>query len=125
MDPIKYVMLKLESSPQFRGMRGRNIFMNRALSETFYNESRIHIEEGELTKTELASVSMDESILTLARSMPLQLVQPLSGGAQAMASGDSWGIGAIKADQSPFDGSDAVVAVLDTGKKKITLLLQM
>jgi subtilisin family serine protease len=58
------------------------------------------------------------SFVAAARAMPLRLIAPVSRtrvrpGATAGAA--SWGIAAVKAHASPFDGADVVVAVLDTG----------
>ncbi len=51
---------------------------------------------------------------TIAPVMPLRLVEPLSSAARA-AAGPTWGVQAIGADTTPFDGSGVTVAVLDTG----------
>ncbi|MEP9358080.1 S8 family serine peptidase [Sphingomonas sp. KR3-1] len=44
--------------------------------------------------------------------MPTRLIKPM---AAEGADGDNWGIAAVGADRSPFDGSGVRVAVLDTG----------
>lgn len=56
------------------------------------------------------------------RSMPMQLIAPVSikevasgTTAAAPASTMAWGVRAVGADTSPFDGTNVVVAVLDTG----------
>ena len=53
-----------------------------------------------------------------APSMPLKLIAPIAVAADAPApvvNNVAWGIHAVGADTSPFDGSGIVVAVLDTG----------
>lgn len=53
-----------------------------------------------------------------APSMPLKLIAPMTMAAEAPApvvNNMAWGIRAVGADTSPFDGSGVVVAVLDTG----------
>jgi subtilisin family serine protease len=48
--------------------------------------------------------------------MPLKLIEPFGPPeATPAATGNTWGIEAVGADTSPFDGSGIVVAVLDTG----------
>jgi hypothetical protein len=49
--------------------------------------------------------------------MPLRLVEPVDKSAAATPAGETvaWGVRAVGADRSPFDGKGIVVAVLDTG----------
>jgi subtilisin family serine protease len=65
-----------------------------------------------------ADVERAPGFVAAARAMPLALIAPVSrkraatGGAAVHA---SWGIAAVGAEHGPFDGTDIVVAVLDTG----------
>lgn len=61
----------------------------------------------------------DENVIGFTESMPLALIDaiPYSGGASAALEngGIAWGIEAVGAATSPFNGSGVTVAVLDTG----------
>lgn len=72
-----------------------------------------------LSPRELREAARDPDILAIARSIPTKLIAPVphgdSGEPPAPAPGPTWGVRAVRADQSPFDGSGVTVAVLDTG----------
>ena len=74
------------------------------------------LEEADLTPVEAADLRHDPEVLAVAEPMPLKLIEPV-GPAEATPTGisNTWGIEAIGAHTSPFDGSGVVVAVLDTG----------
>jgi subtilisin family serine protease len=64
----------------------------------------------------------DPDVTARARSMRMKLIAPVSKkavaaepSAEALATRIAWGIRAVGADTSPLDGTDVVVAVLDTG----------
>jgi len=60
----------------------------------------------------------DPRVVAVAPRMPMRLIAPLRAagdGDAPLEDGPAWGVGAVGADSSGFDGSDAIVAVLDTG----------
>ncbi|MGC3946353.1 MAG: S8 family serine peptidase [Chryseolinea sp.] len=71
----------------------------------------------EMDPKELRNLVQTEQPLAFARKMPMMLVKPRAHApATAHASnGPTWGIKAVKADVSAFDGAGVKVAVLDTG----------
>lgn len=79
----------------------------------------------EVSRAELEDLQRDPEVAAAAPEMPLMLIQPreASGGGNPPAGGANpantgqvtWGVKAVKADTSPFDGSGITVAVLDTG----------
>jgi subtilisin family serine protease len=71
----------------------------------------------ELDYRKAAQMSADEGIQMVVPAMPMKLIQPadIQPAAPAQGPGISWGVQAVKADTSPFDGEGIVVAVLDTG----------
>lgn len=75
--------------------------------------SIVKLEEAELTKRERNDLRRDPSTLAIARPMPMKLIAPVSRTAAIPAK--QWGIDAVRASESPFDGSGVTVAVLDTG----------
>lgn len=74
----------------------------------------IKLEEVELTKRERNDLRRDSSTLAIARPMPMRLIEPVSRNSAASPA-KQWGIDALHASESPFDGTDVTVAVLDTG----------
>ncbi len=74
------------------------------------------IEEAQLTPREVADAQRDPEVQVIATPMPLKLIEPV--GAPELtpaATGNTWGIEAVRAHTSPFTGAGVVVAVLDTG----------
>jgi len=76
------------------------------------------IEEAELTRAERSDISRDPEIMAVAPPMPMRLIEPVGNDAepgQLTSSTTAWGIEAVRAHESSFDGSGITVAVLDTG----------
>ncbi len=73
------------------------------------------LEEAELTKRERNDLRRDPSTLAIARPMPMKLIAPVGNSVAAAAGTQAWGIDAVRASESPFDGKGVTVAVLDTG----------
>lgn len=72
------------------------------------------LEVESLTPANVRDLNRDPEIAAIAPIMPTKLLTPFAS--EMAANGAmSWGIGAVGADASPFDGTDVVVAVLDTG----------
>lgn len=70
----------------------------------------------DLDRKAIPALTRDASVLAIAPAMPMRLVAPFdidTGPVAAQAI--TWGIKAVAADTSPFDGKGIVVAVLDTG----------
>jgi len=72
----------------------------------------VKMDMAELNPKEVRDMGRDPEILAVSIPMPTKLVEPV--GMPAVAK-DTWGIGAVKADRSPFTGKGVVMAVLDTG----------
>ncbi len=77
----------------------------------------MQVEVVELSRAELAELQADPEVQAEAPPMPLALIAPVAQSVPAAAElGEmAWGVAAVGADRSPFDGRGAVVAVLDTG----------
>jgi len=61
-------------------------------------------------------LTRDAGVLAIAPAMPMRLVAPFDfNGAAIAAQTVTWGVHAVGADTSPFNGDGIVVAVLDTG----------
>jgi subtilisin family serine protease len=82
-----------------------------AFQPTVPPEPRLEIEQ--LAPREPHDLARDPEVAAITPSMPTRLIEPFE--AEAATEADSWGIGVVGADVSPFTGAGAVVAVLDTG----------
>lgn len=68
-----------------------------------------------LDANDLREAVRDPDVLSVARSIPTRLIEPASRAAATTSGGDTWGVRAVGADRSSFDGAGVTVAVLDTG----------
>ncbi len=74
------------------------------------------LEQAEMTDAEAADLHRDPEVLVVADPMPLSLIEPVGIPEPTPAAvGNTWGIEAVHAHTSPFNGDGVVVAVLDTG----------
>ena len=75
--------------------------------------------EAEVDKREIELLRKDSRTRAMAPAMPMKLIEPtaIDLGAAPAAQGPTWGVSAVGADSSPYDGNGVVVAVLDTGIK--------
>ncbi|NUQ76591.1 MAG: S8 family serine peptidase [Polyangiaceae bacterium] len=74
----------------------------------------MRVEVDKLRPKDINNLMRDPEVTAIAPIMPLKLIRPLEN-PSAPTTGGAWGIGAVGADTSAFDGSGVVVAVLDTG----------
>jgi subtilisin family serine protease len=75
------------------------------------------VDVANLSPRDVRELSREDDVAVVAPVMPTRLIQPLEAPATAAAA-PAWGIGAVGADVSPFDGSGVAVAILDTGIDK-------
>ena len=79
----------------------------------------LEIQETTLTKAERDDLRRDPRTRAIAEPMPLKLIEPTAPPADpADAANETWGVKAVGASESPFDGTGITVAVLDTGIDK-------
>src|SRR4051794_6550109 len=74
------------------------------------------IETAELPPKAARELARDREVSMAAPDMPTAFIPPL-GPPEAAAAGTQtvWGLGAVKALESAFDGKGVIVAILDTG----------
>lgn len=112
MQQHEYVVIR-STSPITRSpgaMAGRQPTLSATAPEV------IDIEEVGLTSREHADLRRDPRTRAIARSMPMKLITPTEVADAAPAAGDAtWGVEAVGATDTPFDGAGITVAVLDTG----------
>ncbi len=77
------------------------------------------VEFGEMAPREATRLAQDDpEVLGVARAMPIRLIEPRDSPGEApnpVVDGATWGVSAVGAVASPFDGAGVKVAVLDTG----------
>ncbi len=113
MEEEKYIILRSrEISAPTPGDIGKA--RRREMFPREVTASIVKLEEAELTKRERNDLRRDPSTLAIARPMPMKLIVPVSR-ALAAAPAKQWGLDAVRASESPFDGTGVTVAVLDTG----------
>jgi subtilisin family serine protease len=109
-----YVVLKIKGVEELD--RGELLGGTAVIPE----ESELRIEKRTLEPSELSEVRAESGFVGMAPKMPVALVAPVSNGeteisGNAVAANATWGLEAVGALTSPFDGSGVTVAVLDTG----------
>ena len=113
METEKYVVLRSrEISAPPRGDMGARAG---AALPAGLRRQVVKLEEVELSKRERNDLRRDPSTRAIALPMPLRLIEPVRGEPAVAAAGPAWGIGAVRAPESTYDGSGIIVAVLDTG----------
>ena len=76
----------------------------------------LKIEYAQLTQREIIDLKRDPSTNAVVPAMPLRLIRPLKKTvSENVIATSTWGVEATNAHISKYDGSEVVVAVLDTG----------
>lgn len=106
----KYVILRTDEPRTTREAMPRATRAGAAPAEA----PRVEIDE--LEPRRAASLAQSRGI-SVAPVIPMKLIAPLAEGvtAEPAAAGPTWGVKAVGADTSPFNGDGIVVAILDTG----------
>lgn len=91
-----------------------------AAAEALAEPGSVQVDVEDLSARQLADVRRDPRMIAVAPVMPIQMITPAAVDNEGSPSADAdsastWGVAAVGADQCPYDGSGAVVAVLDTG----------
>jgi subtilisin family serine protease len=78
---------------------------------------KLAVEVREMTRGSIPALARREDVVAVAPVIPMKLIEPRDVAPVAWPAGDdiAWGVRAVGADTSPFDGDGIVVAVLDTG----------
>ena len=109
-----YVILSTPSTPRSR-VRG----MPRAGAASLSPPPSPKVDVSELEPKTAADVAAKKSVSAVAPVIPMRLIAPVSIDNEppvaAVAEAITWGVKAVGADTSPFNGDGIVVAVLDTG----------
>jgi subtilisin family serine protease len=94
----------------------REVFMGAAAlgnAPAFARVAEPSVDVADLDTRDVRDIGRDPTVMALAPVIPLKLVEPRAAG--PAAAGPAWGVEAVLAHTSPFDGDGVVVAILDTG----------
>ncbi|MES9948990.1 MAG: S8 family serine peptidase [Candidatus Thiodiazotropha sp.] len=82
-----------------------------------FSQGSLEIEEVMLSASDRHDLRQDPNTHAIAPAMPMQLIEPVESSSVAVTADTehTWGIEAVKATDSNFDGNGITVAVLDTG----------
>ena len=72
------------------------------------------VELHDMSEGDVRDARRDPSVLVMARPVPLRLIEPLASDT-TVRGGPTWGVEAVGATRTSFDGAGVAVAVLDTG----------
>lgn len=121
-----YVVLRRSAAPTHDVLQahpstdaaGNDMFA--VAAQVFAAPRSFSVDVDELSHRDVATLSRDTDVLGVALVMPMKLFEPLDATAPGSSSvpGIEWGIEAVAAHTSTFDGKGIVVAVLDTGIDK-------
>ncbi len=120
----KYVVLKSPSVATVMAtevdhrFRGAGIGIgNLGFTRAPTTELDIRIETVDVaSNSDVVDLAADPEVLSVTPSMPMKLIEPKERDVNATnEAGTTWGVQAVGADTSPFDGSGVTVAVLDSG----------
>ena len=103
MEMIRYVVLR-RPADNLNG-EAQHLGPNEAAEATIAVET--------VPTSAVSDLERDPTTIAAAPEMPTALIEPFAG--EVSADSECWGIGAVGADVSRFDGSGVTVAVLDTG----------
>jgi subtilisin family serine protease len=106
---MKHVVLRSISGGGLEGMPT-------AGSATLAPKLSVDVQLETLPRGEAAELAREKGVVGVAPVIPMRLIAPVSIAAVAVPlAGSTWGVQAVKADTSPFDGDGIIPAVLDTG----------
>lgn len=110
----KYIVMRRDSSARERATSSA---MTLAIKGKSGKADTISISTPELSDADAAQLALQPDT-AIAPTIPLRLIRPMASAAPSDAfapGGIAWGISAIGADLSPFDGSGVSIGVIDTG----------
>jgi subtilisin family serine protease len=107
MEMVRYVILR---RPPGHALDDFGTTSNRLTPDAAI-DATISVET--LPSSAIADVERDPSTIAAAPEMPTSLIEPMASSAPDLS--EDWGISAVGADKSQYDGSGVNVAILDTG----------
>src|SRR4029453_103997 len=104
----KYAILRSRARQATRGPE-----ITAGMTAVGASPEKANVEVADLSPREVTDLTRDEGVAVVAPVMPITLIQPLA--APTANTGPAWGIEAVGASNTAFDGKGVLVCVLDTG----------
>ncbi len=102
-----------------RSLRGatRDLFRGASAASLETAAASLSVEIEEIDRSKIPGLTRNLDVLAVAPAVPMKLIEPVDVQVAASESqaNVAWGIKAVGADSSPFDGAGVIAAVLDTG----------
>lgn len=114
MKNFEYIVLK-SKGPRSRAIEGAGPFNGPFAQSTSTGDYDIELTQESLSSADVGLLQRDQNVRAIAPNIPMRLIEPFSAADVESSAGSTWGVTAVGADTSPFDGSGITVAVLDTG----------
>lgn len=123
MKSLRYLVLRRAQDETPRG----GVVLHRAVRDDDFGDiplnegsppgrlESLELEELRLSARDARELAHDKKTIRIIPAMPMRLLKPVSRKSPPRAVGQPWGIQAIGADKTAFDGDGVVIAVLDTG----------
>ena len=109
----RYILLRVPAAkPLSKTMAGIESLGSEAATPPL-SPARLTI--AEMSTDEASELHRDPEVRAMAMAMPIRLIDPVALTEATAAATPAWGIAAVRADVSGFDGKGVSVAVLDTG----------
>ncbi len=95
----------------------RDLFRGSSATALETAAAGLSVEVEEIDRNKISALTRNQDVLAVAPVVPMKLIEPVevSVAAPASPAAIAWGIQAVGADSSPFDGAGVIAAVLDTG----------
>ena len=102
-----------------RSLRGvtRDSFRGPSAASLEIAAASLSVDVEEIDRNKIPVLTRNLDVLAVAPVVPMKLIEPVEvqAGAAESSTTVAWGVKAVGADSSPFDGAGVIAAVLDTG----------
>ena len=102
-----------------RSLRGvtRDSFRGPSAASLEMAAASLSVDVEEIDRNKIPVLTRNLDVLAVAPVVPMKLIEPVEVQGEATESSTTvaWGVKAVGADSSPFDGAGVIAAVLDTG----------
>lgn len=112
----RYIVLRDMAATPMAGPLGAGPMLESTTAGENGAEPRVEVHD--LSARDLRDIARERDVRAIAMPMEIALIRPLdepAAGADPLAGGTTWGVAAVGADDSQFDGEGVTVAVIDSG----------
>ena len=109
----EYIVLRGNAPTRTSGATGGIASVSASGFEPGVDE--VDIQGHTLSESDRIDIARDPRTQAIAAAMPMKLIEPSDVRNAQPSAGSAWGVDAVRAPDSAFDGEGVTVAVLDTG----------